>query len=53
MIADFDADGNIVDLEILDASERVTEPQNMVFESLGHPIISDKVGRGHFDAGEG
>ena len=33
MIADFDAKGNIVGLEILDASIRVTEPQNMVFHS--------------------
>jgi uncharacterized protein YuzE len=38
IIADFDSDGRIVGLEILDASERVTEPQNMVFESLGHPV---------------
>lgn len=36
IIADLDAKGNIIGLEILDASERVTEPQNIIFESLGH-----------------
>ncbi|MFQ6027859.1 MAG: DUF2283 domain-containing protein [Dehalococcoidia bacterium] len=34
MIADFDTKGNIVGLEILGASVRVTEPQTMVFESM-------------------
>ena len=38
VIADYDVDGNIVGLEFLDASERVSEPQNLVFESRGHPI---------------
>jgi uncharacterized protein YuzE len=38
IIADLDAKGNIVGLEILDASKRVTEPQNMVFESMGHKV---------------
>ena len=38
MIADLDADWNIVGLEILDASERITEPQNMIFEAMGHPV---------------
>lgn len=38
IIADLDADGNIIGLEILDASERVTEPQDMIFESMGHTI---------------
>ncbi len=37
-IADYDANGNIVGLEILDASERVTAPQNLIFESMGHPV---------------
>ena len=37
IIADYDANGSIVGLEILDASEGVTEPQNMIFESMGHP----------------
>lgn len=38
IIADYDVKGEIVGLEIFDASERVTEPQNMVFESMGHPM---------------
>lgn len=38
IIADYDVKGEIVGLEIFDASERVTEPQNMVFESMGHPV---------------
>ncbi len=35
IIADYDGEGHIVALEILDASERVTDPQNMIFESMG------------------
>ena len=42
IIADLDANGNIVGLEILDASERVTEPQNIIFESLGHHVPDGK-----------
>ena len=38
VIADNDAEGNIVGLEFLDASERVSEPQNLTFESMGHSI---------------
>ena len=38
VIADLDADGNIVGLEIFDASKRVTEPQNILFKSLGHKL---------------
>ena len=38
ILADYDREGNIIGLEILDASKRVTEPQNMVFESMGHPV---------------
>ena len=38
IIADYDADGNIVGLEFLDASEKVSEPQNLIFESRGHPV---------------
>jgi uncharacterized protein YuzE len=37
-IADLDLNGNIVGLEILEASMRVTQPQNLVFESKGHPV---------------
>jgi uncharacterized protein YuzE len=36
IIAEYDTKGKIVGLEILDASERVTEPQNLIFESMGH-----------------
>ena len=42
IIADFDSTGRIVGFEILVASERVTEPQNMIFESRGHGI-ADRV----------
>jgi uncharacterized protein YuzE len=38
MVAGFDEDGNIVGLEIFDASKRVTQPQNLIFESNGHPV---------------
>lgn len=38
VIADLDADGNIIGLEILDASKRVTEPQTILFKSLGHKL---------------
>lgn len=44
IIADLDAKGNIVGLEILDASKRVTEPQNMIFESMGHPVAGPSAG---------
>ena len=45
IVADFDADGNIVGLEILDASERVDEPQNMMFESMGHTVAGRAKGK--------
>ena len=38
VIADYDAEGNVIGLEFLGASERVTEPQNLIFESLYHPL---------------
>ena len=38
IVADFDNDGNIVGLEIFEASKRVTQPQNLFFESKGHPV---------------
>lgn len=44
IIADYDAKGKIVGLEILDASERVTEPQNLLFESMGHPAAGGMTG---------
>jgi len=33
VILDYDADGNLVSLEILDASKRVTETQRMEFQT--------------------
>ncbi len=38
LFADFDDEGNIVGLEIFEASKRVTQPQNLIFESKGHPV---------------
>ena len=39
IIADYDVEGNLVGLEFLDASERISEPQNIIFESMGHPVV--------------
>jgi uncharacterized protein YuzE len=36
IILDYDADGNVVSLEILDASRRVVQPTQMVYELAGH-----------------
>ena len=44
MIADFYRRGNIVGFEILDASKRVTQPQNLIFESKGHPASRSEDG---------
>jgi uncharacterized protein YuzE len=46
IVADYDMEGNIVSLEIFDASHRVTEPQNIVFESMGHPPARNKMAGG-------
>jgi YD repeat-containing protein len=35
IILDYDAQGNLISLEILDASKRVTEPRRMEFETTG------------------
>ena len=35
IILDYDQDGNLVSLEILDASTRVTEAQRFEFETIG------------------
>jgi uncharacterized protein YuzE len=35
VILDYDADGNLVSLEILDASQRVTEARRIEFETVG------------------
>ena len=37
IILDYDADGNVVSLEILDASRRVVQPTRMVYELAGQP----------------
>jgi uncharacterized protein YuzE len=36
IILDYDAAGNVVSLEILDASRRVAQPTQMVYELAGH-----------------
>ena len=36
IILDYDADGNVVSLEILDASRQVVQPTRMVYELVGH-----------------
>ncbi len=38
VILDYDASGNIVSLEILDASQRVAQPTQMVYELAGHKV---------------
>jgi uncharacterized protein YuzE len=35
VILDYDEDGNLVSLEILDASKRVTEARRIEFETVG------------------
>jgi uncharacterized protein YuzE len=35
IILDYDQDGNLVSLEILDASQRVTEARRFEFETVG------------------
>ncbi len=35
LILDYDAAGNVVSLEILDASKRVTQPMEMLFKLAG------------------
>lgn len=42
IIGDLDASGKLIGFEIFDASKRVTEPQNMIFESMGHPVVGKK-----------
>jgi len=35
IILDYDAEGNLISMEILDASNRVNRPRQMVFELAG------------------
>ena len=44
IIADMDVKGRIIGLEILAASELVTEPQNLIFESRGHAVAGGASG---------
>jgi uncharacterized protein YuzE len=36
IILDYDADGNVVSLEIPNASRRVVQPTQMIYELTGH-----------------
>ena len=47
IIADFDHLGNMVGFEILEATKRITEPQNMSSESKGHPICGSPIAGGN------
>ncbi|GIK41268.1 MAG: hypothetical protein BroJett011_51010 [Chloroflexota bacterium] len=40
IILDYDAGGNVVSLEILDASQRVTQPTQMIYELAGPPSMA-------------
>ena len=42
IIADYDRNGHIIGLEILDASKNITEPQNIVFKSMGRTVKGGK-----------
>ena len=44
IIADYDGDGHIIGIEILDASRRVAEPHKIVFESKGHATPTTRAG---------
>ena len=37
VILDYDASGNVVSMEILDASQRVLHPTRMTYELAGNP----------------
>jgi uncharacterized protein YuzE len=40
VIIDYNKDGKIVSMEILDASEQITEPEGVLYELKGKDIIS-------------
>lgn len=44
-ILDYDATGNLVSMEILDASRRVTQPMQMVYELAGPRELSGIIER--------
>ena len=37
VVLDYDASGNLVSLEVLDASHRVVQPTQMIYELAGQP----------------
>jgi len=43
VILDYDAAGNLVSMEILDASRRVTQPMQMVYELAGPKELAGAV----------
>ncbi len=43
VILDYDAAGNLVSMEILDASRRVTQPMQMVYELAGSKELAGVV----------
>ncbi len=40
IIIDYNKDGKIVSMEILDASEQITEPERVLYELKGKDIMS-------------
>ena len=40
MIIDYDENGNVVSMEILDASQRVSQPNQMIYELAQHKKAS-------------
>ena len=40
IILDYDAEGSVVSLEVLDASQRVSQPNQIVYELTGQEEVS-------------
>jgi YD repeat-containing protein len=38
IILDYDAAGNVVSMEVMDASRRILQPTRMVYELAGQPV---------------